>query len=53
MSADEVRAKFRENASLALSDAELSGLEESVLGIEEHDDVRSVFSALGAGKVAV
>ena len=53
MSADEVRAKFRENASLALGDAELAALEEAVLGIEEHDDVRAVFSALSAGRVAV
>ena len=31
MSADEVRAKFRENAALALGDAELEALEEAVL----------------------
>jgi 2-methylcitrate dehydratase PrpD len=53
MSPDEVRAKFRENASLVLGDAEVEALEEHVLAIEEHDDLRSLFSLLAAEKVAV
>jgi 2-methylcitrate dehydratase PrpD len=53
MSPDEVRAKFRENASLALGDTAIGALEESVLALEEHDDVRDVFSRLGAATVAV
>jgi hypothetical protein len=46
MSSDEVRAKFRENAALALGDSELAALEEAVLALEEAGDVRSVFQAL-------
>ncbi|HZO96219.1 MAG TPA: MmgE/PrpD family protein [Gaiellaceae bacterium] len=53
MSADEVRAKFRENASLALGDRELAAFEEAVLTLEERDDLRAVFAGLAAGKVAV
>jgi 2-methylcitrate dehydratase PrpD len=53
MSPDEVRAKFRENASLALGDAEIDALEEQVLSLEERDDLRSFFSLLAAEKVAV
>jgi 2-methylcitrate dehydratase PrpD len=48
MSVDEVRAKFRENASLALEGTAVERLEEAVLTLEEHDDVRGVFSSLGA-----
>jgi 2-methylcitrate dehydratase PrpD len=53
MDAAAVRAKFRENASLALGDAELETLEETVLAIEEHENLRGAFAALTAGKVAV
>jgi hypothetical protein len=53
MSADEVRTKFRENAALALHDASLTALEEAVLSLEDHDELRAVFSGLTAGKVAV
>jgi 2-methylcitrate dehydratase PrpD len=53
MSDDDVSAKFRENAGLALDDGSLAALEEAVLSLEEHDDLRAVFSGLGAGKVAV
>jgi 2-methylcitrate dehydratase PrpD len=53
MSPDELRAKFRENASLALGDAEVEALEEQVLSLEERDDLRSFFSLLAAEKVAV
>jgi 2-methylcitrate dehydratase PrpD len=49
MSAEQVRAKFRENAALALDDAAVAALEEAVLTLEEADDVR----ALLAAKVAV
>jgi 2-methylcitrate dehydratase PrpD len=53
MTPEEVRTKFRENASLALDDATLESLEETVLALEEHDDLRAVFAALAAVKVAV
>jgi 2-methylcitrate dehydratase PrpD len=53
MSADDVRAKFRENATLALDDGALSALEEAVTTLEEHDDLHGVFSGLAAGQVAV
>ena len=49
MSAMEVRAKFRENAALALDDSALAALEEAVPTLEEQADVR----ALLAAKVAV
>ena len=51
MTAAEVREKFRLNASLALADAAVEALEESVLTLEEHDDVRVVFSALAPAGV--
>jgi 2-methylcitrate dehydratase PrpD len=44
MSADDVRAKFRENAALALSDEAVTALEETVLTLEEADDVRGVLA---------
>jgi 2-methylcitrate dehydratase PrpD len=53
MSADEVRTKFRENASLVLGNGEIEALEEQVLSLEEHDDLRSLCSLLAAEKVAV
>ena len=49
LSADDVRAKFRENAALALDDGALAALEEAVLTLEEQDDVRGLLAA----KVAV
>jgi 2-methylcitrate dehydratase PrpD len=49
MSADDVRAKFRENAALALDDDALAALEETVLTLEEQTDVRGLLAA----KVAV
>jgi 2-methylcitrate dehydratase PrpD len=48
MTADEVRAKFRENASLALADGAAEELEAAILALEDADDVRAVFSSLGA-----
>jgi 2-methylcitrate dehydratase PrpD len=52
MSAGEVRAKFRENAALALADADAEALEEAVLTLEEHDDVRPVLAPLAVATVA-
>jgi 2-methylcitrate dehydratase PrpD len=51
MSAAEGREKFRSNASLALSRASVEALEEGVLGIEEHDDLRAVFGVVSAERV--
>jgi hypothetical protein len=48
MTADEVRAKFRENASLALADGAVEELEAAIITLEEADDVRGVFTSLGA-----
>jgi 2-methylcitrate dehydratase PrpD len=49
MSTDQVRAKFRENARLALDESGVAALEEAVLTLEEADDVRTLLAA----KVAV
>jgi len=49
MSADDVRAKFRENAALALDDGAVAALEDTVLTLEEQHDVRGLLGA----KVAV
>jgi 2-methylcitrate dehydratase PrpD len=48
MTADEVRAKFRENASLALADDAVEELEAGIITLEEAEDVRRVFARLGA-----
>jgi 2-methylcitrate dehydratase PrpD len=53
MSPDDVRAKFRENASLLLGNGEIEALEQHVLSLEERDDLRSFLSLLAAEKVAV
>jgi 2-methylcitrate dehydratase PrpD len=52
MSADEVLEKFRENAALALPEAEASALEEAILTLEEQDDVRAALAPLAAASVA-
>jgi 2-methylcitrate dehydratase PrpD len=39
LSADEVRAKFRENAGLALADSPVDALEHAILSLERLDDV--------------
>jgi 2-methylcitrate dehydratase PrpD len=39
LGADEVRAKFRENAGLALAAAAVDALEESILSLEHVEDV--------------
>jgi len=46
MSPGEVRAKFRENGSLALSDGDLEALEEAVLSLEEQDDLHTALAPL-------
>ena len=51
MSADEVRAKFRENALLALSADAVDALEAAVLGLDEQESVRSVFPLLAGERV--
>ena len=45
LSADEVRAKFRENAALVLDDDAVAAVEEAVLTLEEAPDVRGVLAA--------
>jgi 2-methylcitrate dehydratase PrpD len=52
MSADEVRDKFRENASLALDDERALALEDAILTLEERDDVRAALAPLAAAVVA-
>jgi 2-methylcitrate dehydratase PrpD len=51
MSADDVRAKFRENARLALSEEASEALERAILGLERHEDVRSVLAPVAVEKV--
>lgn len=46
LSSDEVRAKFRENASLALSDETLEELEGAILTLEEQDDLTAALAPL-------
>jgi 2-methylcitrate dehydratase PrpD len=52
MSAEQVRAKYQENAALALGAAQLEELAEAILTLEEQDDLRAVLSLLAAQKVA-
>jgi 2-methylcitrate dehydratase PrpD len=52
MSADEVRDKFRENASVALDDERALALEDAILTLEERDDVRAALAPLAAAAVA-
>ena len=51
MSAGEVRAKFRENALLALSADAADALEVAVLGLDEQESARSVFPLLAGERV--
>ena len=51
MTPDEVRGKFRENASLALDAAATDALEEAVLALEERDDLRAALTPLAAARV--
>jgi 2-methylcitrate dehydratase PrpD len=52
MTPEEVRAKFRENAALALGDADAEALEEAVLALEAEDDLRRVLAPLAAATAA-
>jgi 2-methylcitrate dehydratase PrpD len=51
-SGDDVRTKFRDNASLALGESAVEELEEGVLGLEDRDDVRSLFRLYAVEHVA-
>jgi 2-methylcitrate dehydratase PrpD len=51
--ADEVRAKYRGNASLALGDDAVEALEDAVLGLDERDDLRAALQPLAAVQVPV
>jgi hypothetical protein len=51
MSADEVRAKFRENALLALYADAVDALEAAVLGLNEQETVRSALPLLAPERV--
>lgn len=44
--ADDVRRKYRGNAALALADAAVEALEESILGLDEQDDLRAALVPL-------
>jgi 2-methylcitrate dehydratase PrpD len=48
MSAGEVRAKYRENAGLALDEDAVEALEEAILALEEQDDLHSALAPLAA-----
>src|SRR5207253_9276353 len=48
MSAADVSEKFRRNASLALDDSDVERLEQAILGIEEHDDLRAALAPRAA-----
>jgi 2-methylcitrate dehydratase PrpD len=52
LSADEVRAKFRDNASLALAGRAASELEEAILGLERHEDLGAALAPLALTEVA-
>ncbi len=51
LSPDEVRAKFRGNAALALSDTAVTTLEEAILGLEGHDDVAGALAPLALTEI--
>jgi 2-methylcitrate dehydratase PrpD len=46
LSTDDVCAKFRENASLALTASEVDALEDAVLRLERHDDLTAALAPL-------
>jgi 2-methylcitrate dehydratase PrpD len=46
LSHDEVREKFRDNASLSLADAAVEALEEALLALDELDDVAAALAPL-------
>lgn len=51
MAPEEVRGKYRDNASLALSEQAIESLEAGIVALEEQDDVRSLFSLLAGQQV--
>lgn len=53
MAPEQVRAKFRENAELALPAAAAAELETRVLSLEEHEDLHAVFGLLAAADQVV
>jgi 2-methylcitrate dehydratase PrpD len=53
MSAEQVRSKFRDNASSALDSAAVEDLEERICSLELQDDLESVFGLLAKRAVAV
>jgi 2-methylcitrate dehydratase PrpD len=52
MSDDEVRAKYRDNAALALADEAIERLEESILALEELVDLRGALAPLALRETA-
>ena len=52
LSPEEVRAKFRENAALALADADVAALEEAVLALDERPDLAAALAPLRTREVA-
>jgi len=52
LSGDEIKAKFRENASLALSDSGVEALEAAILSLEEQDDLGAALAPLTLREVA-
>ena len=52
LSADEVRAKFRDNAGLALAGHAVAALEEAILGLETHEDLGTALAPLALTEVA-
>jgi 2-methylcitrate dehydratase PrpD len=52
MTAEEVRAKFRQNAALALGDEAVSALEDAVLGLDERRDVRGLMAGAAVAVAA-
>jgi 2-methylcitrate dehydratase PrpD len=52
LTAGEVRAKFCENAALALSDGDAAALEETILALDEIDDLGAALQPLTLAAVA-
>jgi 2-methylcitrate dehydratase PrpD len=52
LSPDEVRAKFRDNAGLALAGSAVAALEDAVLTLEQHDDLAAALAPLVLTEVA-
>jgi 2-methylcitrate dehydratase PrpD len=52
MSADEVQAKFRGNAALALGDGDVAAVEDAVLGLETRADVSDALAPLTRARPA-